>query len=178
MTDDYDSDDNRVPEAYERDAPHFDDTRPEELLEFLEHFERMMEIDKTPAGEKNEFLVRKELIQNYPCAWEESRGSKLLVPPARLSHREAIQGLLSKLELEFEDKVKEYLIAPQGKLQITLRPGWIIRPEPSQIELYIDIGALPAHEYEKMLPSRPVMYLVLQEQQQSKNLKCASEVSG
>ncbi|KAJ7022287.1 hypothetical protein C8F04DRAFT_920470, partial [Mycena alexandri] len=82
-----------------KDAPHFDDTRPEELLEFLEHVERMMEIDKTPAGEKNEFLVRytvletgrqwrafdsylkpytvfrKEVIQNYPCAWEESRGS-------------------------------------------------------------------------------------------------------
>ncbi|KAJ7017230.1 hypothetical protein C8F04DRAFT_924741, partial [Mycena alexandri] len=82
-----------------KNAPHFDDTCPEDLLEFLQHVERMMEIDKTPAGEKNKFLVRytaletgrqwrafdsyskpytvfrKEVIQNYPCAWEHSRGT-------------------------------------------------------------------------------------------------------
>ncbi|KAJ7017755.1 hypothetical protein C8F04DRAFT_910836, partial [Mycena alexandri] len=80
-------------------APHFNDTLPEELPQFLEQIERMMEMDKTPVGEKNEFLVRytaretgsqwrtldsysksyqefrKEVIQNYPRAWESSRGS-------------------------------------------------------------------------------------------------------
>ncbi|KAJ7034356.1 hypothetical protein C8F04DRAFT_927277, partial [Mycena alexandri] len=82
-----------------RNAPHFNDTLPEELPQFLEQIEWMMEMDKTPVGEKNEFLVRytaretgsqwraldsysksyqefrKEVIQNYPRAWESSRGS-------------------------------------------------------------------------------------------------------
>ncbi|KAJ7041103.1 hypothetical protein C8F04DRAFT_1177314 [Mycena alexandri] len=157
----WDSDENHVPEAYEKNAPHFDDTLPEELPQFLEQIERMMEIDETPVGENKQVSsqisctgnrqpvtyqeFRKEVIQNYPRAWESSRGSvqtlyrilksysdgtikvsdqdnlfrliralnvqvqKLLVPPARLTHREAIQGLLSKLDPEFEEKIKEYL---------------------------------------------------------------------
>jgi len=90
---------NRVPEAYEENAPHFDDARPEDLPQYLEDIERMMEIDETPEDKKNAFLTRyaifhcarewrafhsyrksykefkKEVIDNYPSAGESPRGS-------------------------------------------------------------------------------------------------------
>ncbi|KAJ7743807.1 hypothetical protein B0H16DRAFT_1727520 [Mycena metata] len=89
----------KIPEAYEKNAPRFDDEKPEELLEFLENMERMMALAETPAREKNAFVVRyayrrpaeewkrfesykqvyakfkKEILSNYPSAKDSERGS-------------------------------------------------------------------------------------------------------
>ncbi|KAJ7019394.1 hypothetical protein C8F04DRAFT_1197743 [Mycena alexandri] len=130
---DWDSDENHVPEAYEKNAPHFDDTLPEELPQFLEQIERMMEIDETPVGEKKKRVSSqiyctgnrqpvassRLFLKDIPGVQKRSDTKlssclgilprKLLVPPARLTHREAIQSFLSKLDPEFEEKIKEYL---------------------------------------------------------------------
>ncbi|KAJ7720650.1 hypothetical protein B0H16DRAFT_1792696 [Mycena metata] len=89
----------KIPEAYEKNAPRFDDEKPEELNEFLENMERMMEIAATDAKDKNAFVVRyamrgpaeewkrfdsygesyekfkKEILANYPNAKESEKGS-------------------------------------------------------------------------------------------------------
>ncbi|KAJ7764959.1 hypothetical protein DFH07DRAFT_916456 [Mycena maculata] len=93
------ADKKRIPERFEKNAPRFDDEKPEELPQFLEDMERMMDIEKTEAAEKNEFLVRyafqkpaeqwrkfksykktyeefkKEVLENYPTAQAHKRGS-------------------------------------------------------------------------------------------------------
>lgn len=90
---------NRIPESYEINAPRFDDDQPEELPQFLEHIERMMELAEIPADQKNTFVVRyacrrpaiewkqfdsyklsykrfkKEILENYPAAKDSERGS-------------------------------------------------------------------------------------------------------
>ncbi|KAJ7635233.1 hypothetical protein FB45DRAFT_743028 [Roridomyces roridus] len=89
----------KVPEAYDRNAPTFDGEKTSDLLEFLDHMERMMELAGTPDDQKNAFIVRytkrrvtnqwkslrsysggyeafkKELIKNYPSAQEDNIGS-------------------------------------------------------------------------------------------------------
>ncbi|KAJ7115587.1 hypothetical protein C8R43DRAFT_1138044 [Mycena crocata] len=93
------TDKKKIPEPFERNAPRFDDDEPETLIQFLENIERMMEIEQTPADEKNAFLCRyalprprrewkifesfgstyeafkKEILANYPSAREDDRGS-------------------------------------------------------------------------------------------------------
>ncbi|KAJ7466128.1 hypothetical protein FB451DRAFT_1019512, partial [Mycena latifolia] len=93
------ADKKRIPERFEKNAPRFDDEKPEELPQFLEDMERMMEIESTEAAKKNEFLVRyafqkpaeqwkkfktysksyeefkKEILENYPTAQTHKRGS-------------------------------------------------------------------------------------------------------
>ncbi|KAJ6589586.1 hypothetical protein B0H19DRAFT_894904, partial [Mycena capillaripes] len=82
-----------------RNVPRFDDEHPEELLQFLEHMERMMTLEETDAKDKNAFIVRyalrrpaeewkrfdsytesyekfkKEILENYPGAMDSERGS-------------------------------------------------------------------------------------------------------
>lgn len=89
----------KVPESYEKNAPRFNDEEPEELPQFLDYMERMMELGETPEAEKNKFLVRyaerrpalewkrfksyakshaefkKEIMDNYPDAKDNERGS-------------------------------------------------------------------------------------------------------
>ncbi|KAJ7606698.1 hypothetical protein FB45DRAFT_1040941 [Roridomyces roridus] len=93
------SDVERVPEAYDRNAPSFDGAKSSDLLQFLEHMDRMMELAGTPDDQKNVFIVRyttrrvsaqwkslhsynegyevfkKEIIKNYPSAQEDDLGS-------------------------------------------------------------------------------------------------------
>lgn len=93
------NDNKKVPEAFERNAPRFDDDEPEELPQFLEYMERMMELDKTEDNDKNAFIVRyalrrpakewkkfesytksykefkKEILENYPAARDSKKGS-------------------------------------------------------------------------------------------------------
>lgn len=89
----------KIPESYEKNAPRFDDEKPEELTQFLDHVERMMALEETPDGEKNEFVVRyamkgpadewkafktftksykkfkREILENYPSAIDSKQGS-------------------------------------------------------------------------------------------------------
>lgn len=91
----------KIPEFYEKNAPRFDDEDPEELQQFLENVERMMEIEGTADKDKNAFVVRytthktrelwkqfatyggaykdfkKEILANYPSAIDNERGSTL-----------------------------------------------------------------------------------------------------
>ncbi len=91
----------KVPEPYEKNAPRFDDENPEELPQFLEHIERMMELEETPETEKNVFVCRyanrktreewkqletytksykefkKEIFENYPSSVDRMKGSML-----------------------------------------------------------------------------------------------------
>jgi hypothetical protein len=93
------TDKKKIPESYEKNAPRFDDEKPEELLQFLDHVERMMALEETDDGDKNAFVVRyalrkpaeewkrfesyketyekfkKEILENYPGATDTTRGS-------------------------------------------------------------------------------------------------------
>ena len=89
----------KVPESYEKNAPRFDGEHPDDLLQFLDHIERMMELEATPADKKNAFVARyterrtgnewrsfasfsksyadfkKEILENYPSSVDTERGS-------------------------------------------------------------------------------------------------------
>ncbi|KAJ7062388.1 hypothetical protein C8F01DRAFT_986596 [Mycena amicta] len=88
------------PEPYEKNAPRFDDAKPDELPWFLDSIERIMDLAKTDADDKNEFIIRyvvprvadewkyfdsfktkkyadfkKEILENYPDAVKKANGS-------------------------------------------------------------------------------------------------------
>lgn len=89
----------RFPESYERDAPKFDDEKPDEILRWFEQMERILEIAKVDPGDKNDFILRyvvrrvknqwvnlasyklsyaefkKEILDNYPSARDDDVGS-------------------------------------------------------------------------------------------------------
>ncbi|KAJ6471050.1 hypothetical protein C8R45DRAFT_1104747 [Mycena sanguinolenta] len=89
----------KIPEFYEKNAPWFDDDKPEELQQFLENVERMMEIEGTADKDKSAFIIRytthkmrelwkqftmysgpyqdfkKEILANYPSAIDNEHGS-------------------------------------------------------------------------------------------------------
>ncbi|KAJ6611732.1 hypothetical protein B0H10DRAFT_1952854 [Mycena sp. CBHHK59/15] len=93
------ADKRRIPECFKKNTPRFDEEKPEELPQFLEDMERMMELEQTPAGQKNAFITRyalqkpaehwrrfesftkvyeefkKEIIENYPVVKDYARGS-------------------------------------------------------------------------------------------------------
>ncbi|KAJ6505278.1 hypothetical protein C8R45DRAFT_1091013 [Mycena sanguinolenta] len=52
------ADTKEIPEFYEKNALRFDDSTPEELPQFLENIERMMNVVGTAAADKNAFGVR------------------------------------------------------------------------------------------------------------------------
>jgi hypothetical protein len=90
----------KIPEEWDRNAPHFDSTKPEDLQQFLDHMESLMEKAKTPQDEKKGKLVRyadytskrewmslpsyrsgsyddfiKEIIAHYPSIRDSEKGS-------------------------------------------------------------------------------------------------------
>ncbi|KAJ6474172.1 hypothetical protein C8R45DRAFT_935577 [Mycena sanguinolenta] len=90
----------KIPEEWDRNAPHFDSNKPEELQQFLDHMESLMEKAKTPRDEKKGKLVRyadytskrewmslpsfqdgsyedfiKEILSHYPSVRDSERGS-------------------------------------------------------------------------------------------------------
>lgn len=91
----------KIPESYEKNAPRFDDENPDELPQFLEHVERMMELEETADADKNAFVCRytsrktreewkrfesyaksykefkKEILENYPSSVDRAKGSML-----------------------------------------------------------------------------------------------------
>jgi hypothetical protein len=91
----------KIPESYEKNAPRFDDENPDELPQFLEYVERMMELEETADAEKNAFVCRytsrktreewkrfetydksykefkKEILENYPSSVDRAKGSML-----------------------------------------------------------------------------------------------------
>ncbi|KAF8209862.1 hypothetical protein K438DRAFT_1753486 [Mycena galopus ATCC 62051] len=89
----------KIPEFYDRNALKFDDDTPEDLTQFSEAVEWMMELAETPDDEKNAFIVRytvlktrnlwkrfetftktydefkKEILNNYPSAIDTEWGT-------------------------------------------------------------------------------------------------------
>ncbi|KAJ6464964.1 hypothetical protein C8R45DRAFT_1174291, partial [Mycena sanguinolenta] len=90
----------KIPEEWDQNAPHFDSNKPEELQQFLDHMESLIEKAKTPRDEKKGKLVRyadytskrewmslpsfqdgsyedfiKEILSHYPSVRDSERGS-------------------------------------------------------------------------------------------------------
>ncbi|KAF8129414.1 hypothetical protein K438DRAFT_1789171 [Mycena galopus ATCC 62051] len=135
-------DHNKIPEFYDRNAPKFDDDTPEDLTQFLEAVERMMELAETPDDEKNAFIVRytllkmrnlwkrfdtftktydefkKEILNNYPSAMDTEWGTgKKLSKVLKTFNDEDIgsenQDELMKLAREMHQKAAKLLVSGQ-----------------------------------------------------------------
>ncbi|KAJ7444515.1 hypothetical protein FB451DRAFT_1189612 [Mycena latifolia] len=76
------ADKKRIPERFEKNAPRFDDEKPEELPQFLEDMELRYAFQK-PAEQWKKFKTysksyeefKKEILENYPTAQTHKRGS-------------------------------------------------------------------------------------------------------
>lgn len=131
----------KIPEAWDRNAPHFDSSKPEELQQFLDHMDSLMDKAATPEEGKKDKLVSyadynskrewmslpsyqkgsyedfvKDIINHYPSIRDSEKGSisilnKLLVKFANRSISMEDQDELMDLIRPMQAQVKRLVPA-------------------------------------------------------------------